>query len=206
MSRGLVDLIVQLEAEIEASPKPRLGGGNRRVVDCERILDLLGDIKVSIPDEIRQAAAVLAEKESIIASAQTQAAALLANARVKGERLVSREGVIEEARLRAENIVERAHHNADVIAQGARNYTDEILTDVQRYLQEYVDIIEKNRMELDTAYTPPKDQSASLTQPEETPQEDDGFESHFIDEEEEETDIEAADLVEELDEVIVAQA
>lgn len=149
---NIFELIAKLENEIKHSPKPRISGGNKRIVDCDRMLDILGDLKVSIPDEIRQAQAVLTEKNNLLEEARNTASSLMSDARLQSERMISREGVLEEARYRGEQIVLRAEENADVIAQSARTYTDEILIDVQRYLQEYVTIIENNRQELHTAY------------------------------------------------------
>jgi hypothetical protein len=153
---NIFELIAKLENEIKHSPKPRISGGNKRIVDCDRMLDILGDLKVSIPDEIRQAQAVLTEKNNLLEEARNTASSLMSDARLQSERMISQEGVLEEARNRGEQIVLRAEENADIIAQGARTYTDEILSDVQRYLEEYIAIIENNRRELQVAYQTPE--------------------------------------------------
>lgn len=166
MSNGILELITMLEEEINQSPKPRISVGNKRIVDCDRILDILGDLKVSIPEEVRQASAVLAEKENLLTDARVTSASMLSDARVQSERMLSKEGIIEEARHRAEQIVDRAEENAETIAQGARNYTDEILIDIQRYLREYIEIVENNRMELNQVY-----QTPSVEEPEDLEEE-----------------------------------
>ena len=49
-------IIGQLEDMIERSPRPKLGNGaNKRVIDAEEMIDLLGDLKVTIPEDIRRA-------------------------------------------------------------------------------------------------------------------------------------------------------
>jgi len=46
-------IIGQLEDMIERSPRPKLGNGaNKRVIDAEEMIDLLGDLKVTIPEDI----------------------------------------------------------------------------------------------------------------------------------------------------------
>lgn len=158
MKSEIFELIGRMEEEIKASPKSRLQGGSKKSVDADQLLELLSELKVVIPNEVRAAMNLLADKEHILAQARDEAARMLAEARQQREKLVSSEAILEESRKRAEGIVQRAEHNAALITDGARNYTDEILLDLQRYLKEYTNIIEKNRKELHMVYAPQQEQ------------------------------------------------
>ena len=46
-------IIGQIEDMVENSPRPKIGGANKRVIDVEEMMDLLGDLKVTIPEDIR---------------------------------------------------------------------------------------------------------------------------------------------------------
>lgn len=151
----ILEFIQMLEDEIQQSPKPRIGSGNRRIVDCDRMLDLLGDMKVMIPEEIRSAQTVLNEKKGILEDANIQAASIMATARVQAERLVAREPVITEAKKRAQNIIDQAEDNALNITQSTRNYAHEVLGETQRFLRDYIDAIDKSRVELYQRFDPP---------------------------------------------------
>lgn len=154
MSNRMQELIALLEEEIEQSPKPRLGNGNKRVVDCDRLLDILGDMKVVLPEEVRLAQTVLNERENLLAEADEQAVAILAEARMEAERMIARDEIIMQAKQHANSILDRAEENAVAITNGARSYSQEILEDVQRYLHEYIDIVNRNRGELTGHYQP----------------------------------------------------
>ena len=154
MSNRMQELILLLEDEIDRSPKQRLSSGNKRMVDCDRLLDLLGDLKVVIPEEVRQAQAVLSERDALLHEAQSEATAVVARARVEAERLVANNKTVAEAKARAMTIMTRAEENADAIMQGARDYSQTVMEEVQRYLQQYMEQIDDTREELRRNYRP----------------------------------------------------
>lgn len=161
MTSKLLDLIAQLEATIDDSPRPRINAGSKRIVDMDAVSDLFSDLRVSIPDELRWAQNVLAEKDEIIEDAHRQAEMIVIEAREQREKLIDAQSISIEAELRARELIDRAKKSADLITEGARSYTDDILFDLKRYLNEYVTIIEKNRLELHDAYDPEEDAQAA---------------------------------------------
>ena len=166
----IYSIIASIEQELEESPRTKFSGQNRRVVEIERLYDLLGDLKVTIPEDIRRATGVLAEAENRINDAKEQAEEILAQAheeadgvlsqaqssaenlyhqaQVEYETRVSDAEVYKEACARAAQISAEAEANANAIYNGARKYADDILSDVQRYLTEYHSMIAQNRNEL----------------------------------------------------------
>ena len=154
MSTKILDLLAQLESAIDESPRPRISAGAKRIVDMDTLADIFSDLRVTIPDEIRWAQAVLAERDETLAAARREAEEIVREAKEQREKLINQESISAEAELRAKEMIYRAKSNAEIITKGARNYTDDILYDLQRYLKEYIDIIEKNRQELHKAYDP----------------------------------------------------
>lgn len=75
------------------------------MVDEERILDIIDQMRVSIPEEIKKAQQLLAQRDRIIAQAKEEADRTIALAREKSEQLVERDAIVEAARARAEQIV-----------------------------------------------------------------------------------------------------
>ena len=152
MSTKILDLIAQLEVEIAESPKPKVGGAHKRLVDFDRIMDLIGDIRVTIPDEVRVAQSVLNEREMLLGKANTEAKNIYDNAVAEREKMISQEEIMHEAQERAHETTRLAKENARTIALGACNYADDILSDLQRYIHDYSTIIESNREELHAKY------------------------------------------------------
>ena len=69
----IYDIIDQLEDLIENSPKPKLSGSaTKRTVDVEEVFDLLGDLKTTIPEDIRRANSLMIEAQNTIDSANAK--------------------------------------------------------------------------------------------------------------------------------------
>ena len=154
MSTKILDLLAQLEAHIDDSPRPRMGGSTKRIVDVEPLRDLFSDLRVTIPDEIRWAQSILSERDEILEKARQEAETIVLEAKEQREKLLDDSNIIREANRRAAQTLSRSRESAEMVTSGARNYTDDILLDLQRYLREYIDIIDQNREELHQAYTP----------------------------------------------------
>ncbi len=159
----IASLIAQLEELIEASPKAKFGGG-RRMVDADAMLDLLGDMKVTIPEDIRRAQSMLLDEAAIITLARDEAESIRSNAEREFEARVSEHEILAEVQRRAEDMLSRAEESARQIVQGSRQYADNILVDIQRYLHDYFKIVDQNRQELAAQY-----QSTPLVQAYEAP-------------------------------------
>ena len=147
--------------------KPRFSNaGSRRIIDEEELLALLDDLKATIPEDIRRASGIIAEKENTLRDANEQADQIVADAQKEAnelheqaqeaaenvyrqavaeyEGLVSESAVYQAAVKRAEDLRQAAEENADSICSGARSYADDILADVQRYLNDYMKMINGN--------------------------------------------------------------
>ena len=95
------------------------------IVDEDKVLDLIDQMRVAIPEEVKKAQQLLAQRDRILAQAQEEATRTLALAREKGEQLVERDAIVQAAHVRAEEIIAQAHvdiqdtrHDADEYALG----------------------------------------------------------------------------------------
>jgi hypothetical protein len=97
------------------------------IVDEDRILDLIDQMRVAIPEEVKKAQQVLAQRDRIMAQAQEEANRTLALAREKSEQLVERDAIVQAAHARAEQVVNEARFSIDSIRSDADNYALETL-------------------------------------------------------------------------------
>ncbi|PKN90113.1 MAG: ATPase, partial [Chloroflexi bacterium HGW-Chloroflexi-7] len=75
------------------------------VVDEDRMLDLIDQMRITIPDEIKKAQQLLAQRDRVLAQAQEEANRTIALAREKSEKLVDKDPTTLAAQVRAEQIV-----------------------------------------------------------------------------------------------------
>jgi vacuolar-type H+-ATPase subunit H len=98
------------------------------IVDEDRMLDLIDQMRVAIPDEVKKAQQLLAQRDRILAQAQEEVNRTLSLAREKSDQLVERDSIVEAARERADQLIEQARQDILVIRQDADAYVLETLT------------------------------------------------------------------------------
>jgi len=98
------------------------------IVDEDRMLDIIDQMRVAVPDEVKKAQQLLAQRDRILAQAQEEANRTLAIAREKGDQLLERDSIVQSAQARADQIVAQARVEAEKTRQDADNYVVETLT------------------------------------------------------------------------------
>jgi cell division septum initiation protein DivIVA len=97
------------------------------IVDEDRMLDLIDQMRVSIPEEVKKAQQLMAQRDRLLAQAQEEANRTIAIAREKSDQLVERDPITQAAQGEAEQIIAQAHTNAEEIRREADNYVLETL-------------------------------------------------------------------------------
>ena len=108
------------------------------IVDEDRMLDIIDQMRVAIPEEIKKAEQFLAQRDRIIAQSQEEANRTLAIAREKSEQLVERDAIVQAAQVRAEQIIEEARQEIENTRAEADNYVVETLTKFEIELETYL--------------------------------------------------------------------
>jgi cell division septum initiation protein DivIVA len=111
------------------------------MIDEERALELIDQMRISIPEEIEKAARVLATRDRILAQANEEAARVVQLARQKGEQLLDQDISVQAAQNRAANIVEQARQEAESIVDGADKYVVEVLSRLEHQLMKTLGVV-----------------------------------------------------------------
>lgn len=101
------------------------------MVDEERILDIIDQMRVSIPEEIKKAQQLLAQRDRIIAQAKEEADRTIALAREKSEQLVERDSIVEAARLKGDQMIEQARLDNERTRRDADEYVMHTLGELE---------------------------------------------------------------------------
>ncbi len=101
------------------------------VVDEDRMLDLIDQMRVAIPEKVKNAQKLIAERDRTLAQAAEEAKRTVALAREKGEGLVERDSIVEAAQARADQILEQAELDAEATRHEADQYVLEELTKLE---------------------------------------------------------------------------
>jgi cell division septum initiation protein DivIVA len=98
------------------------------IVDEDKVLDLIDQMRVAIPEEVKKAQQLLAQRDRVLAQAQEEATRTLTIAREKSEQLVERDAIVQAAHVRAEEIIAQAHLDIQDTRRDADEYALETLT------------------------------------------------------------------------------
>lgn len=101
------------------------------IVDEDRMLDLIDQMRVAIPDEMKKAQQILAQRDRIQAQTQEEVQRTLALAREKSEQMIERDSIVEAAKARADQIIAQAQEDIISIRQDADNYVLDTLTGLE---------------------------------------------------------------------------
>jgi cell division septum initiation protein DivIVA len=125
----LVDRLEELFNESRSIPLTHSG-----MVNEERILDIIDQMRVSIPEEIKKAQQLLAQRDRIMAQSKEEADRTIQIARDKSAELVERDSIVEAARARAEEIMEQARLENEKTKREADEYVLQSLTSLEAEL------------------------------------------------------------------------
>lgn len=139
-------LLENLEELLESGTKVPFS--SKVMVDVEELREVLEDIRLKLPDELKQAKWVKEERQRIIEDAEKEAENLLKEADNKIISLVDEHIITKQALAQKEEIIENANKVSREISLGTRDYADAILEKVEDVLRETLDVVHNNRKEL----------------------------------------------------------
>jgi len=144
----------------------RLPLSNKVMVDEQRVWDLIDQMRISIPEEVKKAKRTNQERDRIIAQAHEEAARMVDLKRDEAEGMIAEHELVKAAQGRAEIIVERAQRDAESLRADADEYVVQVLRrmsgDLERALTEVRNGI--TRVE-QLRSAPARDQAEPMSEP-----------------------------------------
>lgn len=142
-------IISDIEEYIE-NCKPAPFSSNKVIVEKDQIEELLRELRMRTPDEIKKYQKIINNKEAILADAKDQADSILNAAKVHTQELVNEHEIMQRAYAEAEEIRDQAYVQAQAILDqatdeanrmryGAVQYTDDMLANLQRVIEHSIE-------------------------------------------------------------------
>lgn len=143
----ILDLLEQIEDVLENGINIPLSGG-KCLIDRDTVLDLVQEMRLKLPDDLKMAKRITEEKQRYLTEAQQEAENIVNNAEARIAALVDENEITKKAYEQAEIIISNAKKNAREIRLGTREYADGVLNKVEGVLEETLNVIKSNRQEL----------------------------------------------------------
>ena len=104
---------------------------NKIMVDKAELIEIVGDIRKALPDEIQQAQFIKDERERILGDAKEEYETIIRDAEQRAEMLVDQNEITARAKHRARDIEESAAAGAKHLKMSTYDYVDKVLYDFQ---------------------------------------------------------------------------
>ena len=118
------------------------------IIDTDEVLDIVKEIRLKLPDELKQAKWVKEERGRILVEAKKEADSIVKEAENRIISMIDEHEITRKAYEQKAQIIETANEMSREISKGTKDYADNILEKVQGVLQEALATVENNRKEL----------------------------------------------------------
>lgn len=195
MSSRIEQIIEEIEEYVDSCKFQPLSS-TKIVVNKEELEELLRELRMKTPDEIKRYQKIISNKDAILADAQSKADSLLSDASAQQQQMINENEVMQQATIQADALMERTNHQAQELLDNATNdansirisaiqYTDEMLENLEKIMshtidtagakyntflnsiQSCYDIVNKNRNELSPQSVPTSYVASAMEQQEE---------------------------------------
>jgi vacuolar-type H+-ATPase subunit H len=134
-------LVDRLESLINAGQ--RVPFTNKIMIDEKECLDIIDQMRIVVPEEIKQARRVSQDRDRITAQAQAEAERIVKQAQERAEQLLQERELLKLAEQRSQEIIDEATRRAEEIREGADAYALEVLQTLYEELERYRHEIER---------------------------------------------------------------
>ena len=121
---------------------------NKGIVDKEEILDLIKEIRIKLPEELKQAKWVKEERTRILIEAQKEADDIVKEAENRIISMIDEHEITRKAYEQKAQIIETANEMSREISKGTKDYADNLLEKVAVVLEDALKTVQNNRKEL----------------------------------------------------------
>lgn len=145
MGASKIEQLIEDIYEFVESCKMQPLSSTKVIVPKDELYDLLDELRLRTPDEIKRYQKIISNRDAIIADAEEKAATIIADAREQTSALIEEHEIMQQAYFQANEIVDQANQDAYRILQeatndgqqirsGALSYTDEMLSELENIL------------------------------------------------------------------------
>ena len=143
-------MLDQLEEVLGAGSRVPLT--SRTLVDEQEVLDILDQIRVSIPDELKAARRLTQERDQVIADAHAEADRILRDADAAAAERVAEHAVSRSAESRAADMEDRALRQASDIRREADAYAHRVLQKLRDQVEQVAQTVDRGLTELESRH------------------------------------------------------
>lgn len=125
----------------------------KSIIDCDQMRDYINEIRLNLPQEIKQAKMIVRDRQSIITDANKEADTIIRRAEDRAKVIVSNDEITKAAKARSAEIIGQAQAKAKELRNAANKYIDDILVKTEESLQNNLSDVRRTRQAVKTVPT-----------------------------------------------------
>jgi len=145
MASGVDELFEMLYSMIEEAKNMPLSS-DKCVLERDRALDLLDDIKAQFPVELAEAQKLLAARADYIASAKREADLIRQQAEEKAKQLIAEDQILNIAKQRSTEMMRQAEERSRDLKKAANEYCEDVLRRTEEAMAEAYEEVKNSRV------------------------------------------------------------
>ncbi len=144
MASGVEELLDMLFEMVDEAKNMPLSS-DKCILERDRALDLIDDIRAQFPMELAEAKKLLSARNEYIASAKREAEAIRKQAEADAQRILSEETILAQAKQRSNDLMSQAEERSRELKRAANEYCEDALRRTEEAVAEAYDEIKKSR-------------------------------------------------------------
>lgn len=125
--------------------------GGRCVVDADKVRDLIDDIRINLPGEIKQAQSIVMDRNEILSVAKREGEQVIRKAEERAKGLIAQEEIIKSSQQKAQDILTQTQIKSREIRQAAGEFSDNILRETEESMVKSLSELRATRQALRSA-------------------------------------------------------
>ena len=137
----LLDILYEMVDEAKSVPL----SAEKCMIERDRALDLLDDIRAQFPMELKEAKKLLANRADYIEAAKREAEIIKKQAEEEARRIVSEDQLLAQARQKSTEMIRVAEERSRELKRSANEYCEDALRRTEEAVSEAVEEIKQSR-------------------------------------------------------------
>lgn len=106
---------------------------HRKIIDGERMRELINDVRLNMPHELKEAKKIEFDCQRILNEAKINAEAIIRKAEERAAQIVSKEAIVVEAKKKAIDMITKAQATSKNLQLAAATSINKLLNDTENY-------------------------------------------------------------------------
>ena len=144
---AIIDMLYTMIAEAWGVPL----GNDKCIVERDKALGLLDDLKAVLPLELSEARRLVNARDDFVNSAKQEAETIRRTAQEEADRMVEKQSVLQAAQEKADEIVRTAEEKSQGVRQAANSFLDDALRKTEDAMAQALESVRTARSQFKAA-------------------------------------------------------